>query len=448
MFFLLIVIAACASLPFFFSRMLERKKRGGESIIEIGQVFIWIVFLYACFPLIGMWLTLSGVGQIAESRLRGDPPDYLNVLEVGVSYFLFMCGFSFTYLKARKFQLVVGDVSAQKASWGDLQFSLVILILIKVTLFGIYGLYGGNTGDDYISSYTALRGQSIIVQQIANIATSAELAATLLVFATALAYNLRFIRLIYVFIILQVLFAVFSGGGRTFAFLTAFGFFIIRPFYVKSKQNTAVYAVVGLFLFLIAGLIRSDVDLDSGTLNLELFQHGEFVAVFCNSLDLLDKLTDISISQIKVALYAVDFLRFIPQQIIGDVKLDPAVFYVSTFYPEYYEAGGGFAFGAIAESIIGFGPVEALIRGTLLGIAYAFIANKCIEQKSKVLQIFIYSWFVVVSYQAIRDTTFTVFPRFFFQVLPLLIFIKFSGAFKSRIFQTASKHIVSHGDVK
>ena len=122
----------------------------------------------------------------------------------------------------------------------------------------------------------------------------------------------------------------------------------------------------------------------------------------------------------------------IPRQIVGDLKLDPATFYVSTFYPEFSEAGGGLAFGAIAESTIGFGPLEALVRGTLVGCAYALIRNVCLRGRLSVLDAFVYTWFVVLSYQAIRDTTFAVFPRFLFQVLPLLLVLWAAGALRRK----------------
>jgi len=102
---------------------------------------------------------------------------------------------------------------------------------------------------------------------------------------------------------------------------------------------------------------------------------------------------------------------------------DPSVWYVATYYPEFHDAGGGLAFGAIAEAVIGFGVAEAFVKGGLLGVAYAFIANRCTSGPLTPVKVFVYVWCVVMSYQAIRDTTFSVFPRFVFQVLPVIVFI-------------------------
>ena len=164
---------------------------------------------------------------------------------------------------------------------------------------------------------------------------------------------------------------------------------------------------------------------------MQLLQGGEFLAVFCNSLDLLDRVGDANLLAVKLGMYLVDVLRLIPQQIIGDLKVDPAAFYVSTFYPDYSDAGGGLAFGAIAESTIGFGWPEALVRGALLGWLYASIANRCLSGNLTVVRVFVYVWFVVMSYQAIRDTTFSTIPRFLMQVLPLLIVLRLIGTFRN-----------------
>lgn len=85
------------------------------------------------------------------------------------------------------------------------------------------------------------------------------------------------------------------------------------------------------------------------------------------------------------------------------------------------------AYGAIAESIMGFGVVDAFVRGVLLGVAYAFVTNRCMTGFITPLKVFVYVWFVVMCYQAIRDTTFSVFPRFIFQVLPVIAFIVISN---------------------
>jgi hypothetical protein len=120
----------------------------------------------------------------------------------------------------------------------------------------------------------------------------------------------------------------------------------------------------------------------------------------------------------------------VPRQIIGDIKVDPSAFYASTFYPEFYDSGGAFAFGAIAESALGLGAPEALVRGLLLGLAYGLVRRLLDGRRVSLLGVFAYTWFLVLAYEGLRDTTFSTFPRFILQVLPLVIVARMLGILK------------------
>jgi hypothetical protein len=75
----------------------------------------------------------------------------------------------------------------------------------------------------------------------------------------------------------------------------------------------------------------------------------------------------------------------------------------------------------------------------LIGYLYALIRNYCLRQHLSVLRAFVYTWFVVLCYQAIRDTTFSVFPRFVFQVAPILLVVWLIGALRTRRTRTRSR---------
>jgi hypothetical protein len=156
-----------------------------------------------------------------------------------------------------------------------------------------------------------------------------------------------------------------------------------------------------LGVFILAGALRQ-LRAGADEVNLLwLVQGGEFVSVFVNALDLKERLADLDSTVPRAGLYLVDLLRFIPRQLIGDFKVDPAMFYITTFYPEDAERGAGLAYGAITESAIGFGPTEALVRGLLLGVCYAAVRNLCLRRGLTVLRAFVYTWFAVLAYQGL-----------------------------------------------
>lgn len=406
--------------------------QSGFRVVDLGVTFTWIVFLYAFLPLLGIWFASLGLGMLTDQRLGNGVPDSALVLSVGSSYAAFMLAFSWVYSwwrTARSCNAVMWQVPTSP----DIRSIVFLVAVIKLGLLVFRFMLGADVSDDYISSYITLRDQSQLIQQLSGLLTATDFAATVLLIVAAVAYAPRFHTLIAGLVGLQIVTAIAAGGSRTSAFLYAFAFVVARTAYGRRLRSSslAIYGIGGLAAFLLAGMIRAGIETVEGPLTLQFLQSSEFISVFYNSLDLLERRDDFDLLGVKVGMYLVDVLRLIPKQIIGDLKVDPASLYVSTFYPEFSDAGGGLAFGAISESTIGFGLPEAFVRGALLGWLYAAIANQCLNGKLTVIRMFVYVWFVVMSYQAIRDTTFSTVPRFFMQVLPLLVVLRLTGTLKS-----------------
>jgi len=422
LFFLMIILAVTPlAMNFYFSR---KTRLNTIKPIELGPIFIWITFLYAFLPVLGIWLASQGIGSLQDSRL-GEQPDPLLVQAVAQSYAAFMVAFALAYGTIRRPNLQK-PVVYPAPSFCDLITVILFACVIKIVSAGVQAGFGSNDAGTYIGSYTALREQSIVVRQLGGVLGASDFAATVLLIFVAVAYKPKLWPYITAVLILQVGIAVMGGGSRTSGFLSAFAYMVARSFYDRrqSTRGLILYGVIGVALFLFGGIVRSGQDLVEGLHVLKGIQGGEFMSLFSTSLDLSARRADAELQAIKLGLYFVDLLRFIPQQIIGDIKIDPSTFYVMTYYPEYSDAGGGLGFGVIAESSIGFGWPEALVRGALLGSLYATISNLCLNRKLTVIRGFIYVWFVVMSYQSIRDTTFTTIPRFAIQVVPLLVLVK------------------------
>jgi hypothetical protein len=395
--------------------------------IDLGVTFVWVVFLYSFLPLAGIWLADLGIGSLRDQRLGNEVPDLRLVTAVGTCYAAFMVAFAVTYA-LRWCGGLRGVNAAQVPSPGEVIATIALLVAVKLGMLAVQ-LHLDVEGTDYIGSYAALRGQSVLVQQLVGLLTAIEFTVTVLSIVAFVARAPKFHGVVALLIVAHIAWSIAGGGSRTLAFLSAFAFIVSRSIYDPRLRpaTVAAYALFGVAAFLVAGLVRAGFDESETSLSLQLLQSGEFLSVFYNALDLLDRLGDAELSVLNVGLYAVDVLRLVPQQLIGELKIDPAVFYVSTFYPEFSEAGGGLAFGAIAESTIGFGWPEAAVRGGLLGWLYAAVSNRCFSGRLTVLRIFVYVWFVAMSYHAVRDTTFSILPRFVMQVLPLLVLLRLTG---------------------
>jgi hypothetical protein len=325
----------------------------------------------------------------------------------------------------------------------DVWIAVALLTAVKLCLLASRAALGIEQGEDYLATYIELAGQPLIVQQVIGVVSASELSASILLIVVVIARDPRLHGWVGALVALQIAVAIAGGGSRSHAFACALAYIVARSIFDRRMGFSFVAATgsAGLLAFLVAGLLRQAKVADEGVPGLYLLQGGEFLSVFYNSLDLADKLRDLDDPLFRAGLYLVDLLRLVPRQIVGDLKLDPATFYAATFYPEFSEAGGGLAFGAIAESTVGFGAVEALLRGALIGGLYALIGRTCLDQRRTVVRAFVYTWFVVLSYQAIRDTTFSAFPRFVFQMVPILVVLQLTGALRRR--RAARPHVDS-----
>ncbi|MEW6292614.1 MAG: hypothetical protein AB1544_04840 [Pseudomonadota bacterium] len=394
----------------------------GDGALDLGVVFTWVVFVYAWFPLLGWILAQQGYGVLQDQRAIDDYPLSSEIVYVGTCYLAFLVGFALVYGWRRA--VVTKSPVLIKADWLQVLTVVVGAALVLSANFLSRFLLGVEQAESYIDSYTQLRQFPLLIQQIMGVLSQIEFSILLAAMVFTIAWKPHLHRYVAIVVLGILLSAVLSGGSRTFGFLLAFAYVVCLSIYIKRFNviQLALMAGVGLVLFVFAGVLRSG----AGTGMLTLLQGGEFFSLFINSVDMLRQSAKAGGLDIVGDLYFVDFLRFIPQQVLWVEKLDPAVWYVTTYYPAYYEEGGGLAFGAITESIIGYGIAEALARGMLLGAAYAYVANRCFSDSRSPFKTFAYIWFVVMSYQALRDTTFSVFSRFVFQVLPILVLVAVS----------------------
>lgn len=416
---LLMLIAPPLALAVYRARRIEA---GG--FFDLGVVFAGIIFVYAWFPMIGLILAQNGYGGLQDQRVLDDIPTSEEIVIIGGHYLMFLVGFALMYGWRRS--AVPPSVVPLKGNWPQVLATVLAAGLVLSVNFLGRRLLGIEGAESYIDSYTQFRQFPLVVQQIMSSLAQIEFSACLAVVVLMIAWKPRFHKYVAIAVFVSLLSAMFSGGSRTFGFLLAFAYLICFSIYVRRLKaiHLLFLAGLGLALFVFAGVFRADGGFDAFMTT--LFQGGEFLSLFINSVDLLRHSADAAVVDLPWQLHWVDFLRLIPQQVLGFEKVDPAVWYVKTYYPVFYDAGGGLAFGAIAESVVGFGITEAFVKGALLGVAYAFVANRCISGRIAPLKVFIYVWFVVMSYQAVRDTTFSVFSRFVFQVLPVLIFVGIS----------------------
>lgn len=402
-----------------FRAIMMRHYRQPDRAIDLGEVVITIILIYGFVPGIGFVLAEVGLGEIADNRLPYgyllEPLNYVQTL-----FLLFAGSFALFYALVRRRVSSKMDHSMQTP---QLVWPIVgAAIALNVALGFVAAIWGADVGDDYISSYTQLRSAPVFIQQFSGIGSQVQLALTIAAVSFAVAAWPK--RHIYVAFALfaNIAFTVVAAGSRTNAFLAFLAYIIAASIYVPAfrVRRAALLAIPMLILFLLAGLLRAG-ESDAGLFS--FFFNSEFTAVFVTPLDLHLRFPDGFSGQAPFNIYTVDLSRFIPSQFLPFEKIDPTAWYANTFYDAYSALGGGFAFGVMAEIVLGQGIPEAIIRGGLLGAILAGLANWLHTPKASPIKIVAYIWLIVIGYQCYRDTTFSIAARAFFHLSPVLIFI-------------------------
>lgn len=407
--------------------VINRRMNGKSRYIDIGLLFAAIVLIYLLFPSIGFILDVLEYGVIADSRLiQGFAIN--EVVEIQIVYLGFLVSFMIGYAYFRRYYSV--NVDGGKNDYKHDVVYILIGMLITYTLSQAISYVYGASVADYISSYTALSSAPLLIQQLQNVLLQAHLSFSigLVVYGCYSYPNLR--KYILIWICSLIAYATIIGGSRTYAFILLLSYILSISFFSNFNfLNLLKYSLSLLFLFSMAGLFR-DTDVELNLLN--IFFTGEFTSLFINALDLNRYPPDYFDLEFRFRMYFADFLRMIPAQLIGVEKLDPAKWYAETFYSEYQYAGGGFGFGLIAESVVGFGSYEGIVRGLILSFIFAIISNKLLNKKVSLFYVFVYVWLSVTCYLAFRDTTFSLGVRAMYQIIPFLVLLKMASIFSMK----------------
>lgn len=401
----------------FFLSARDRQARGVG--LDLGVVFSSILLVYGFVPSVGLLQAHKGVGQIMDYRLSSGF-DVSDVEEVQWMHLLLVLGFMVGYFWGgkKKSTKIVRGFSMDAAKMVRPMVVMAVVASIMPLIF--VSIWGGAVGSDYISSYTVLRSAPVLVQQIYGVVNQLQFSVIVAAVVVVIAAKPNHHPWVALALGMNMLYASFSGGSRTLAFLAFLSYIAVSSIFVPGFTWRKILAFVlpALVLFMVAGLLRDKKD-DAGLLY--LFQTGEFTVLFVNAVDLKGRFAAGWGEEVRFAFYMVDVLRLIPSQLLGGVKLDPAQWYAETFYPDYFDEGGGFAFGILSECAAGFGVLEAAVRGLLLGVVFRFLRNRLMGGSTTVAKVFVYVWLIAVCYQSYRDTTFSVAVRALYQVFPVLL---------------------------
>jgi hypothetical protein len=138
-------------------------------------------------------------------------------------------------------------------------------------------------------------------------------------------------------------------------------------------------------------------------------------------------------------LYLNDIISiFPPQQLLPFEKISGSEWYLRVL--GISGTGQGYMWGVMSQAIVGFGWIELLIRGVLLGYICALFHNWYAKQPFGFIETLIYVYICLKIYNTYRDSTLAILSTVVWELLPFILIFNLVKSFYNRLFKLDHLH--------
>lgn len=398
-----------------------RRIEGTIPYFEIGAFYIAFASLYALYP-IAKYVLLGYRYDVGDPRIVAlqHYPTALGLLEWW--WVLYLASFCVAYAMARGKRAMQGRLRVTPPDAAMIATVLVLFIGAKL-FFVILGFFFNMRAETYMDTYLVMQRLPLVVRQIATQIDGIDLTLQImLVVALTCAKRKGFRVILGLFLLLTTISHLLVPGGRIelaaviIAALAAHHLVVRRlPF-----RWVITAGVSGFLLLMLMAALRSDQEIQAGTVARRLVEdYNEFEVIFGNAAEMKYWRDGEGVGFFleHPNLYWSGIFAVIPQQILPVPKDTPWVWFTRTYYPDYYEAGGGMAFGVLAEAVAGFGWPELIWRGALVGILFGLLHRAMHRRQVSVYFFIFYIWLCAWSYLTLRGGTFAPLMMILYRIL-------------------------------
>jgi oligosaccharide repeat unit polymerase len=403
-----------------------RKNSVAFDVLEVGVFYPLLVLLYAIFPILSFLIGDLSFSPLSDIRLFQAQPSPEEMAPICWYYALYFCAFAATYawMRGRSGR---SELRLEPPPPYTVPALIISLLLIEAVFLIVRVVYGLRAAETYGDLYLMYRDLPRLLQQILNHFNGMTFTLEIMIVAILVRDFRKYRYWILGWVAAQFFSVFFVGiGSRTnllvpMVSLVACYHFAVRRFTVKAML---ALGLVAMLVFLALGVARNLEELDSDA-GLNPFGYAnEFESIFANAYEVSHLKADGETKAVFPEIYFADVLSLVPRQIVPFEKLDVAAWYVNTFYPDWADSGGGFAFGAIPESILGLGWIDVVWRGAALGALFAWLHRRFTTKRQSIWGFGFYIWVLIFSYQCFRGGTFALLPRAFYQFFLVFVWIR------------------------
>jgi hypothetical protein len=422
--------------------------RGDEEpvpLFEIGTVYCAALTVYSLIPFLNYLSAGMSWTGLSDNRLLPYNASPAETGRFAWNYVVYFLSFVAAYLWARD----KGASQKRAAVISDTPSLILVALPLAALVLYFYLLYvfwGVNANPSYSKisdNLLNLKRLPLILYQV-----SSHLRGILLILKMALLILLferweskRWRAVLCLWLMLEIAYTILNMGARfetMLLLLSALLFYhrLVRPVRLLQTLAVGVLLIAG---FQIMGMARNYINrgeratppitprsLASAT--------NEFQSIFATAYD-LDRMKKAGqLEDVPAQLYFSDFLMPVPQQLLPLKKIEPSQWYLDR---KGIDGETGYMFGVIAQSVIGFGLLELLLRGIFVGAFFAWVQRWYTRRSTRFLPTLVYVWLCVWSYYTFRASTFYLLSPFIYRVLPIVAFIYVGGRMMHRLRRTA-----------
>jgi hypothetical protein len=405
--------------------VVRERLRGREGApLNAGVLYMAVVTLYGLYPLLE-YAALGGVyTPLNDPRLFDIQPGPEVVSRIGWYCVAYGAAFLAAYCLATR--NASGD---RRPSLRSVSKSLLwAVLLVFASLRGLVLLadviFAAGDGG-YVESYLRYSHLPLLAQQLLGHANG-MLSVLGIALVTLACLDWRRLRWWLLGWLALEFFGLVAGGGSRTDFvllilaLAVAYHMLVRPISTGMMVGGGLLMVAG---FLGLGAVRAYEAGGTVGAGLEILATAnEFESLFGNAVD-LDRMIEsgrVDRGTLGMAVYFGDIIGLVPQQLMPFEKVNLTRWYVETFYQFHAELGGGFAFGVIAEALVGAGPVDLLWRAALVGFVLGSLDRRIVMRPVSLPGFVLYVWVLSNCYLMFRITTLGLVPILVYRVLPVL----------------------------
>ncbi len=399
------------------------KRDGRAPLDDIGVLFLLVLGLYTTLPPIS-WLLQGGEYAIIAGRLFTLQPSVEEVNYVMNIALTYQVSFAVVYYLFLNKIPLPSQMTVVRISNAHVVAAGIIVFFSTLITLGLFASGAVRGADSYLDSYLVIQQLPLALRQSIKLINAFSAVASIIVMVTLFQRWTKYKWLFWIFLV-NTLLSFNAEGGRTAIAINLLSMAICWHVFVRSIPTRVAMAggIFGLLTFLALGIFRNIGSLTGADSQAFVgIGVGEFDELWANAIELTQAKSQGQVHLPVSTLYS-EFFSFVPSQFLWFEKSTLSIWFLDNFYPHLKDVGGGLAFGALSQSIIGYGIVEALIRGLMLGGVAIFIM-KWYRGTSRVWWRFpLYLYILIWVYQSVRDTTFSLFGIIIQTVIPAIVTI-------------------------